>query len=102
MILEQDELLKVDNTIDKFISDYPQGDKITLHHLLTHTSGIPDIFSLLNYYKKKNLSVTLEDVVNWIKEQPLEFQPGERYSYSNSGYNLLAYLIEKVSGLSYV
>ncbi len=102
LILEQDELLKVDNTIDKFISDYPQGEKITLHHLLTHTSGIPDIFSLPNYYKKKNLSVTLEDVVNWIKEQPLEFQPGERYSYSNSGYNLLAYLIEKVSGLSYV
>jgi len=101
LILEQDGLLKVEDSIDKFISDYPNGDEITLHHLLTHSSGIPDIFSFPNYYKKKNLSLTLEDVINWIKEQPLQFQPGERYSYSNSGYNLLAYIIEKVSGRSY-
>lgn len=101
LILRQDGKLRVDDTIGKFIPGYPRGEEITLHHLLTHTSGIPNIFSLPNYHKKKNLSLTLEDVINWIKEQPLEFQPGERYSYSNSGYNLLAYVIEKVSGRSY-
>ena len=101
LILEQEGKLRVSDPVSNFIPEFPAGQKIKLHHFLTHTSGVIDIFSLPNYYEKKNLEMTLEDVVNWIKSEPLQFQPGERYSYSNSGYTLLAYVIQVASGQGY-
>jgi CubicO group peptidase (beta-lactamase class C family) len=98
MQLQEQNLLNVQDTLNKYIPDFSHGDKVTLHHLLTHTSGIQ------NYYKQwpaicncKNL----EEMVTTIKTWPLEFEPGMSYSYSNSGYTLLAYIIEKVSGITY-
>jgi CubicO group peptidase (beta-lactamase class C family) len=92
MRLQEKNLLSVHDLLSKYIPDYPNGDKITLHHLLTHTSGIP------NYYKHwddvRNCS-KLEDLILAFKSWQSEFEPGSNYAYSNSNYSLLAYIIEK-------
>lgn len=69
--------------------------------LLTHTSGIPNINDFPSYDWESRFPHTPEQMVAMFQNAPLEFQPGERYSYSNSNYNLLAYVIELASGKSY-
>lgn len=101
MIQQERGQLSTNDTLTKFIPDYPNGDKITIHHLLTHTSGIPNVNEFPEYGQRSKLPHTPEDIVNMFKNKPLDFSPGEKYGYSNSNYNLLAYIIEKVSGMSY-
>ena len=98
MQLQEKDLLHVQDPIAKYIPDYQHGNTITIHHLLTHTSGIA------NYYKRFNElehCSSCEEMVTIFKSWPLEFEVGSAYAYSNTGYLLLAYLIEKVSGQSY-
>ena len=96
--LQEDGLLSVNDKLSKFIPDYPRGDEVTLHHLLTHTSGIhsytadPDFF--LNLGKK----VEPEDIIKLFKGKEFNFNPGEKWLYCNSGYYLLGYIVQKVSG----
>lgn len=90
--------------ISTYLSDYPkqQGGKITLHHLLNHSSGIPNFTSFPDYETKKMRNhYTPEQLVHFFDTLPLEFEPGARFNYSNSGYVLLGYIIEKVSGKTY-
>lgn len=96
--------LKLDVPITTYLPDYPKanGDQITIHHLLTHTSGVPSYTSFPNFFNemsKKYYSPT--DFVKLFSDLPLEFKPGEKWNYSNSGYFLLGYLIEKVTGKTY-
>lgn len=101
MILQEREFLSVNDPLTRFIPDYPNGDRITLHHLLTHTSGILNVNEFPDYDQKSKFPHTPGELVEMFKHKPLEFQPGERYSYSNSNYNLLAFIIEKVSRQGY-
>ena len=102
MLLKERGLLKVGDSLTKFIPDYPNGDKITVHHLLTNTSGITNINDFPEYDKWSKFSHTPEDLIEKFKNKPLDFNPGERgYTESNSNYNLLAFIIEKLSGKSY-
>jgi CubicO group peptidase (beta-lactamase class C family) len=101
MLLQERGLLSVSDPLTKFISDYPKGDKITVHHLLTHTSGIPNVNNYPDYDAKSKFPQTPASLVEMFKNKPLIMQPGDQYNYSNSNYNLLAYIIEKVSGKSY-
>ena len=101
LILQERGQLRVEDPLTKFIPDYPSGDKITVHHLLTHTSGIPNVNNLPGYDEKSKSQISLSEIIGMFKEKPLEFIPGARYRYSNSNYNLLAFIIEKVSGKSY-
>lgn len=101
MILEERGLLRVDDTLDKYIPDYPGGSDITLHHLLTHTSGVVNYSALPDHYRVWTMPHSVEQVIERFKNEPLRFAPGERFEYSNSGYVLLTYVIEKVSGRSY-
>lgn len=87
--------------IAQFIPDYPRGNEITVHHLLAHESGIPDVNGLPGYDSIARLPHTTASLVALFRDQPLDFVPGSRYSYSNSNYNLLAYIIEHVSGMGY-
>jgi len=97
--LQQQGLLDVNQTISTYLPDYPKGEQITVHHLLNHTSGIYNYtYALENPY----LRVTLDEVIAWFRDQPLEFTPGERFKYCNSGYVLLTKIIERVSGQSYI
>src|SRR5262245_33380142 len=100
LILEERGLLNVSDPIGKYIPDYPEGDKITIHHLLIHTSGIPNVNNFLDYNAKSKFPQTLANIIEMFKNKPLTNKPGERYSYSNSNYNVLAFIIEKVSGKS--
>jgi len=101
MQLQEKGLLSVDDALNKYIPDYPQGEKITIHHLLTHTSGIPNFTSFPEYTKTMMLPSSVEETIERFKNKKLEFTPGEKHSYSNSGYIVLGYIIEKVSKKSY-
>jgi CubicO group peptidase (beta-lactamase class C family) len=105
--LEEQGLLSVDDPIGKYLPDYPelQGEIITIHHLLSHTSGIPDYINDFPVkFRLKQLSGWLpskDELVASFQDRPLAFVPGEKFKYSNSGYVLLAMIVEKVSGKDY-
>lgn len=96
--------LKLDGKITDYLTDYRKdtGDRVTIHHLLNHTSGIPSYTSrpdfrtaiMRNPYK-------ITDFVKQLTSGDLEFEPGSKFSYNNSGYVLLGAIIEKVTGKSY-
>ena len=86
----------------KHLPDAPAAwDKITIFHVLTHTAGIPSFTGFPDYAKFQTLAATPAELVSRFRDKPLEFEPGEKWNYSNSGYVLLTLLIEKVSGNSY-
>ncbi len=101
LILEERGLLSVSDPLSKYIPDYPEGDKITIHHLLIHTSGVPNVNNFPDYDAKSKFQQTPASIIEMFKNKPLTMKPGERYSYSNSNYNLLAFIIEQVSGKKY-
>jgi CubicO group peptidase (beta-lactamase class C family) len=102
LLLEERGKLKTDDPVKKFMSDAPTAwEKITIYHLLTHTSGIPNFTSFPDYPSQKPFAATPEKLVARFRDKPLDFQPGEKRSYSNSGYILLGYVLEKASGESY-
>jgi CubicO group peptidase (beta-lactamase class C family) len=100
MILQERGLLNVSDTVSKYIPDYFHGDEITIHHLLSHTSGIPNYTTMPGISKTK-LPPSLEKIVDFFKQKPLKFTPGEKFEYSNSNYILLSLIIEKVSQQSF-
>jgi CubicO group peptidase (beta-lactamase class C family) len=103
MQLAEKGLLDVNDPITKHLSDYPKetGDKITIHNLLSHTSGIPNYTNMPEAMKNMALEVSVEDLMGTFKNEPLDFEPGEKYVYSNSNYVVLGAIIEKISGKTY-
>ena len=100
--LQEQGKLKVQDPICTYLSRCPETWKtVTIHHLLTHTSGIPSYTSSPEYGKTMMMPKTPEQMVEGFRELPLEFQPGERFKYNNSGYFLLGLIVEKVSGRKY-
>jgi CubicO group peptidase (beta-lactamase class C family) len=95
--------LRLDGHITDYLPDYPKatGDKITLHHLLTHTAGIPSYTRQASYETASLLPTTPAAFVRTFSDLPLDFEPGTAWRYSNSGYFLLGAIIEKVSGKPY-
>ena len=96
--------LKLDGKVTDYLPDYPKatGDKITVHHLLTHTSGIPNYTNFPKFFETLSRDPYTPSVfVKQFADKPLDFEPGSKFSYSNSGYFLLGVLIEKVTGKSY-
>src|SRR5437764_6860860 len=102
LLLEERGKLKTDDLIKKYMPDAPAAwDKITIFNLLTHTSGIPSFTSFPDYRSTEVTQTTPEKLVERFRDKPLDFQPGEKWDYSNSGYVLLGYLLEKISGQTY-
>lgn len=102
MLLHENGKLDIDHQIDKILPDYPNGSVITIRHLLTNTSGIPNFTSSPEYWvKTMRLPSNLDAVIDSFKNLPLEFTPGTDMNYSNSGYLVLTKIIEKASGQSY-
>lgn len=95
--------LSLEDELTKFIPDYPvHGKKITIANLLTHTSGIKNYTGLPAFndvLKRQDLSP--QELIDLFKDEPLDFEPGSNNLYSNSGYILLGYMIEKISGKTY-
>lgn len=101
LLLEAQGRLKVSDPVARFIPDFPRGQSTTLFHLLTHTSGIADINGAPIYAAESMKPHTPLDLVNLIRGLEPTAAPGERYAYSNSNYNLLAYVVERASGRPY-
>jgi CubicO group peptidase (beta-lactamase class C family) len=96
--------LDLQATISKYLPDYSKvnGEKITIHQLLNHTSGTPNYTSFPNFFKELSRNpYTPTEMVRMYADSILDFTPGERFSYSNSGYITLGAIIEKVTGKSY-
>jgi CubicO group peptidase (beta-lactamase class C family) len=102
MLLEERGKLKVEDPVKKYLPNAPAAwDGITIFNLLTHTSGIPNFTEFPAYLKTESVPVTPEQLVARFRDKPLDFAPGTSWKYSNSGYALLGYLIERISGMSY-
>ena len=99
--LQEEGKLSTTDTLNKYIPDYPRGDEVTIHHLLSHSSGIADFTSKRNFFSTVASSVTADELIESFKHDEFKFGPGEKFAYCNSGYFLLGYIIEKVSGASY-
>lgn len=95
--------LSLQDDITKFIEDYPtHGHTITVEHLLTHTSGIRSYTGLPKWTaEERKRDFTPKEMVDYFKNEPMDFAPGEQYRYNNSAYFLLGYIIEIVSGKTY-
>jgi CubicO group peptidase (beta-lactamase class C family) len=102
MILQERGKLNVKDAACKYLENCADAWKeVTIHQLLTHTSGIPNFTALPDWRAKRVLSLSPSEVVGLVKDAPLKFKPGEDFEYSNTGYFLLGLIIEKVSGQSY-
>ncbi|MEM1119296.1 MAG: serine hydrolase domain-containing protein [Bacteroidota bacterium] len=103
--LVQDDLLDVNKTVFDYLPDYGQSadtKKMTVHHLLTHSSGIPDIFSYDKIQEVDDSKIaTWYDYFSYFETDELDFEPGKKWNYSNSGYLVLGKIIEAVSGQDY-
>lgn len=102
LLLEERNQLNTTDSINKYLVDAPLAwNNITIFNLLTHTSGIPNYTKFPDFISMTTSAKTPEQQIELFRNKPLEFQPGSSYEYCNSGYVLLGYLIEKISGLSY-
>ncbi|MBV7270554.1 serine hydrolase [Winogradskyella luteola] len=102
LMLEEQGKLSLDDPITKFIPDYPiNGKNITIHHLLNHTSGIKSYTGIGNLVEVARVDKTLDELIDYFKNEPMDFDPGEAYRYNNSGYVLLGKIIEVVSKDTY-
>ena len=102
MMLKEAGELQIDDPITRFFPDYPTlGYTITLRHLMTHTSGIIDFLAIPGFSEIAKRDLTALDIIDFFKNQPMSFAPGEAFSYSNSGYVMLGAIIEQISGQSY-
>lgn len=102
LMLEEQGKLKIDDEITKYIPDYPtNGKKITIHHLLNHTSGIKSYTGMQSFMKSARTDMTPKELIDVFKNEPMDFDPGEEFKYNNSGYILLGYIIEVISGDTY-
>jgi CubicO group peptidase (beta-lactamase class C family) len=102
LMLVEEHKLSLDDDIRKYLPEFPdKGVPITIEHLLTHTSGIKDYTSDPKWPSLWRQDLTPAQVVDLVKDAPLDFAPGSRWSYDNTGYTLLGMILEKVSGTTY-
>ena len=102
--LEEEGLLRVEDPVGHYVEEYPaeNADRITLHHLLTHTSGLPSHTNVPGFMDWEAATpFSPGEIVALTWEAPLSFEPGTDFEYSNSGYVLLGWIAERVTGLSY-
>ena len=102
LMLKEQGKLSLDDEITKYIPDYPtQGKTITIHNLLNHTSGIKSYTNLPSFMELARTDMTPLELIDKFKNEPMEFDPGTKFNYNNSGYIILGYIIEKITEMSY-
>ena len=107
MLAVRQGLLALDDKITKFFPELTAYEGVTVRHLLSHTGGVPDYFDdedwFIDLWKKENRVPGNDEILNFLCETKLKpyFAPGEGLQYSNTGYNLLALLVERLSGVPY-
>jgi D-alanyl-D-alanine carboxypeptidase len=101
LLLRDEGKLSVDDPLSKFLPEFPHGKDVSIRHLLTHTSGIKSFTSLKEYRTGMAGDRTPEEMIQLFRDQPVDFPPGEKFLYNNSGFFLLGVIIEKASGTTY-
>jgi len=102
LLLQQDGKLHIEDPVGKYLPDAPKSwEKITLANLLGHTSGIPNFTSDKEFGPWGMSPHTAAEEIAFFRDKPLEFEPGSKFAYSNSNYEVLGAVIEKVSGEKY-
>ncbi len=102
LLLQQDGKLKIEDPVSKYLPDAPKAwEKITLANLLGHTSGIPSFTDLKEFGVWRMSKHTTEEELALFRDKPLDFEPGSKFAYSNSNFEVLGAVIEKVSGKKY-
>jgi CubicO group peptidase (beta-lactamase class C family) len=102
LLLEQEGKLKLEDPISKHLPELPAAWKdVTIHHLLTHTGGIPEHTNLPGFTEKAKKAMSPTQLIALIKDKPLDYTPGEKFRYCNTGYVLLGMIIENASGKKY-
>ncbi len=101
LIMEQEGLLKTTDTLSKIFPNNSNAERITIQQLLTHTSGITDIYNVPDFNKLSSQKKTISDLTKLVLNSELQFEPGTQYQYSNGGYAILAEIIERLSGSKY-
>lgn len=100
--LAEQQKLSIDDKISKYFPEIKRSDEITIKNLLTHTSGLSEIFrDTLYIQENKQKPISKGKLLSFFIDKPFYFDPGTQYAYCNSGYILLGLIIEKVSGKSY-
>lgn len=102
LMLQETGNLRVSDPVCDYVSRCPEAWRsVSVHHLLSHTSGLPDVTDLPDFSTFKRLPTTPERTIDRIRDLPLDFPPGSAYKYSNSGYIVLGTVIERASGKKY-
>ncbi len=101
LILQDEGKLNVDDRLSKYLPEIPHASEVTLRNLLTHSGGYAEYTEIGSFDELGNRPATLAEIVNTVDHRPLAFTPGTTREYSNTGYDLLAMVIERVSGMSY-
>jgi D-alanyl-D-alanine carboxypeptidase len=102
LMLAEEGKLSLDDPLTRFFPDYPTGGRtVTVEHLLAHTSGIRSYTSMPEWGPTVRQDLSLDELIAVFRDQPFDFEPGELWSYNNSGYVLLGAIIERLSGMSY-
>ena len=102
MLLNERGLVDLDAPLKTYLPDAPAAwDAVTVRHLLNHTSGIANLTAFPDFEAQKTRPATLDQLIARFRDRPLDFQPGQGWSYSNSGYILLTAVIERAGGKSY-
>ncbi|HET8750281.1 MAG TPA: serine hydrolase domain-containing protein, partial [Sphingomicrobium sp.] len=98
LLLEDEGKLSLDDAVSKYIPGITEGDKITIRELLSHTSGLEDFWPQDYMFSDMDVPTTPQHIVDKWAKKPLNFQPGEQWQYSNTGYVVAGMIAEKVSG----
>lgn len=101
LMLEEKGKLSVSDPISKFIPDYPNGNNITIHQLLNHTSGVKDFTKMKSIAQIAQQNLSPKELVGFFIDEPIDFKPGEKFEYNNSGYAVLGYIIELITQETY-
>ena len=102
MQLREQGKIKLEDSMCLYVSPCPDTWKpVTIHHLLTHTSGIPTYTGIPAWRDVNMVPKTTDQIIAFFRDLPLQWTPGERYAYNNSGYFLLGVVIEKITGKKY-
>lgn len=102
LLLQERGKLSVQDSVCKYVAPCPAAwQPVTIHHLLSHTGGVPNFTAFPDYQKTMREPAPVESLMARFRDRPLDFKPGEDWKYSNSGYVLLGHVVEKVSGQSY-
>lgn len=102
MLLREQGQIKLEDSMCVYVAPCPDAWKpVTIHHLLTHTSGIPTYTGIPAWREVNMVPKTTDQIIAFVRDLPLQWAPGEKYAYNNSGYFLLGVIIEKITGKKY-